>query len=160
MEETDKHLEKWFKAFPNLYLCRGNHDLLVDRKGKTVGLPRRCFQKFRDIWNLPKGWIDGFEFTIHGVRSIHGTKRSGKLAHVNLAIESMSSAVMAHLHSNLGVNYLSQSGGETFGMAIGCGVDQEKYAFAYGVDSRYKNVVGCGVTTDNGKNAQVFPMRL
>ena len=35
MEETDKHLIPWFKAFPRLKLCRGNHDCLVDRKGKT-----------------------------------------------------------------------------------------------------------------------------
>lgn len=160
MEETDKHLKKWFKAFPRLHLTKGNHDSLVDRKGKTVGLPRRCFQDFRDIWNLPKEWIDGFEFTINNVRVLHGTKRSGKLAHVNLAIESMKSSVMAHLHANLGVRYISQAGGDMFGMAVGCGVDHEKYAFAYGVDTRYKNIVGCGVTTDNGRFAQVFPMDL
>ena len=42
MKEVDNHLEDWFKAFPELYLCRGNHDNLVDRKGKTVGLPSRA----------------------------------------------------------------------------------------------------------------------
>src|SRR3990167_4579601 len=44
MKESDKHLEEWFKAFPQVSLCLGNHDRLPDRKGKTVGLPRRCFK--------------------------------------------------------------------------------------------------------------------
>jgi len=55
MKETDDHLVDWFKAFPKLKLCRGNHDRLVDRKAKTVGLPSRCFAPFRDIWSLPRG---------------------------------------------------------------------------------------------------------
>ena len=159
MQETDKHLLPWKKAFPVMTVCRGNHDSLVDRKAKTVGLPKRCFKDFRDIWEFPAGWKDGFECVVNNVRGIHGTKRSGKMAHVNLAVESMMSAVMAHIHSNLGVNFIEQVGGSTFGMAVGCGVDDEKYAFAYGAESRYKSIVGCGVTTDNGRHAQVFRMK-
>ena len=55
MDTCDKHLEAWFKAFPKLKLCRGNHDSLVDRKGKTVGLPKRSIKQYREIKNLPKG---------------------------------------------------------------------------------------------------------
>ena len=32
MEEADRHLKDWFKAFPEVFLCRGNHDNMADRK--------------------------------------------------------------------------------------------------------------------------------
>ena len=99
MIEADKRLKKWFKAFPNVYLCLGNHDSLVDRKGKTVGLPKRCFEPFRNIWNLPKGWKDDFEFTLDGVRYQHGTGYSGQYGHVMAAKNNMISTVMGHLHA-------------------------------------------------------------
>ncbi len=160
MKQVDKHLKGWFKAFPKLYLCRGNHDKLVDRKGKTVGLPRRCFRPFRDIWGLPKEWEDEFEFQIHGVRYIHGTGYSGKYAHVQLSYDSRQSAVMAHTHSIGGADYTANKMSCVFGMNVGCGIDRKRYAFAYGKDFRRKPVVGCGVVTDKGRFAQFFPMKL
>ena len=66
MIEADNHLKDWFKAFPKLHLCIGNHDSMVDRKGRTVGLPKRAFKPFRKIWNLPSGWVDVFEVEIDG----------------------------------------------------------------------------------------------
>ncbi len=41
MRLADKHLESWYKAFPKVSLCRGNHDSLVDRKTRTTGLTSR-----------------------------------------------------------------------------------------------------------------------
>lgn len=158
MEQTDKHLIPWFKAFPKLYLCRGNHDSLVDRKGKTVGLPRRAFKPYRDIWNLPKGWVDDFEFDIDGVLYKHGTGMTGKYAHVTAAERARQSTVIGHTHKSLGTEYLASSRDCIFGMAVGCGIDRKKYAFAYGKDFPSKPILGCGVVTDRGKYAQVFRM--
>ena len=53
MDLAKKHLVKWFKAFPEVKICKGNHDRMVDRKGRTVGLPDEVFKPFRDIWELP-----------------------------------------------------------------------------------------------------------
>ena len=53
MHEADEHLAPWFEAFPEAYICRGNHDCLADRKRRHVGLPKRAFKSYRDIWNLP-----------------------------------------------------------------------------------------------------------
>ena len=85
MREADSHLKEWFSAFPSLFLCRANHDL-VDRKAKTAGLPDRVFKSFRDIWNLPSGWKDDFRWEIDGVLYTHGTGLSGDNAHVKAAI--------------------------------------------------------------------------
>lgn len=158
MKQTDEHLKPWFKAFPKLHLCRGNHDSLVDRKSKTVGLPRRAFKPYRDIWNLPKGWKDDFEFIINGVLYKHGTGMSGRYAHIMCAERSRMSSVIGHTHSSCGVEYIVSSKDCIFGMNVGCGIDRKKYAFAYGKDFPRKPVLSCGVTTDNGRYAQVFPM--
>ena len=160
MEEADKHLKDWFKAFPKVYLCRGNHDSLIDRKGKTVGLPKRAFRQFRDIWNLPNGWIDGFEFEFDGVLYKHGTGFSGRYAHVAAAERSRQSTVIGHTHSSLGVEYIVSSKDRIFGVNVGCGIDRKKYAFAYGKDFPRKPVVGCGIVTDRGQYVQAFPMSL
>jgi len=160
MAETDKHLKEWFKAFPNVMLCRGNHDGLVDRKSKTMGLPRRCFAQFRDIWNLPKGWKDDFEWEIDKVLYKHGTGASGKYAHIQAAERARQSTVIGHTHSTLGVEYLASSKDCIFAMNAGCGIDRHKYAFNYGKDFPRKPILGCGVVTDNGKYAQVFAMDL
>jgi len=160
MREADKHAQAWFKAFPEVKLCRGNHDVLVDRKGKTVGLPRRCFMPYRDIWGLPKGWEDDFEFVINGVLYKHGTGMSGRYAHVQAAERARMSTIIGHTHSSAGVEYIVSSKDRIYGMNVGSGIDHKKYAFTYGKDFPRKPVLSCGVTTDRGKFCQVFPMSI
>ncbi len=160
MEQTDKHLVYWFKAFPKLLMCRGNHDCMVDRKGKTVGLPTRAFKPYRDIWKLPKGWRDDFEWEIDGVRFLHGTGYGGKFSHVQAAQNSRQSTVVGHTHSTAGVDWAANSKAIMFGMNVGCGIDRKTYAFAYGRDFRRKPIVGCGVVMNKGKDAQFVPMEM
>jgi len=162
MKEADKHLKKWFKAFPKVYMCRGNHDVLVDRKGKTVGLPKRAFRDFRDIWNLPDTWVDDFTFEFEGVIYQHGTGYSGKYGHVMAATNNRQSTVIGHLHSTAGVEWMANEKECIFGMCVGCGLDRKKYAFAYGKDFRRKPILGCGVVSvsKKGVNAQFIPMTL
>lgn len=161
MKQTDKSLKKWFKVFPEVYLCRGNHDRLVDRKAKTVGLPSRCFKSFREMWGLPKGWKDDFAFEFDGVLYMHGTGYSGKQGHIMAAFDNRMSTVTGHLHAVSGVEYLANSRGLIFGMGVGCGIDETKYAFEYGKGFRRKPIVSCGVVsyTNRGINATVFPMK-
>jgi len=162
MEEADSHLAPWFKAFPKLYLCRGNHDSLVNRKGKTVGLPTRCFAEFRDIWKLPIDWFDSFEWEFDNVIYKHGTGSSGKYAHVQCAVDARQSCVIGHTHATAGVEWLANSKEIIFGMNVGCGVDRKTYAFKYGKDFRRKPILGCGVVSvsSKGTNAQFVPMTL
>ena len=115
MEETDKKLKKWFKTFPEVYLTRGNHDQLVDRKGKTVGLPKRCFKEYRDMWNLPDGWVDDFEFIFDGVKYINKEDRQQyalKSKIVVLAASACSSArILLNSKSEKYPNGLGNSSG-------------------------------------------------
>jgi predicted phosphodiesterase len=162
MEQVDRKLQKWFNAFPKVKLCRGNHDTMVDRKGKTVGLPKRCFAQFRDIWGLPKGWVDDWEFEIGGVKYLHGTGYSGKNGHIQAIYDHRSSVVIGHLHSVAGVEYSANTKDSVFGLCVGCLVDRKAYAFDYGRDFKRKPILGAGVVsyTKRGTIATFVPMEL
>lgn len=162
MEETDKELKKWFRAFPEVLLCRGNHDRLVDRKAKTSGLPDRVFKEFRDIWGLPKGWKDDFSHIVGGVKYIHGTAYSGKMAHLQAAHDNRMSTVMGHLHTVCGIDYSANEEDCIFGMSVGCGINRKTYAFEYGRDSKSKPILSCCLVeyTKNGVNPRIFKMAL
>ena len=160
IKEAKEHLEKWFKVLPSLFLCRGNHDRMVDRKGKTVGLPDIVFKQFRDIWELPKSWKDNFNWTINNVVFEHGTGYSGDSAHMKAVYNNRQSTVIGHTHSAGAIGYLANEKDCVFGMNVGCGLDRKTYAFEYGRDFKKKPIVGVGVVTDNGRFAQFFPMEI
>jgi len=162
MKEADRHLEKWFKAFPSVLLCRGNHCRLVDRKSKTVGLPSRVFRDFRDIWQLPKGWKDDFAHYIDCVKYIHGTGYSGDLAHLKAAIDNRACCVMGHLHSVCGIDYSANEKDCIWGMSVGSGIDRKAYAFEYGRDFKKKPILAAATVeyTKYGANPRIFKMEL
>lgn len=160
MEETDEHLVRWFDAFPQLHLCLGNHDRLIDRKIKTFGLPNRALKSFHEMWNFPDGWREAFSWEFYGVRFTHGTGLSGKNAHIKAAEQNRQSTIIGHTHSTLAVNYLVSERDRIFGANCGCGIDRRSYAFEYGRELFNKPALGCAVVTDSGQFVQVFPMVL
>jgi len=159
MVEADKHLKEWFKAFPSLFLCKANHDL-IDRKARTEGLPDRLFRPFREIWGLPRGWKNEFNFEIDGVRYQHGTGYSGDNAHLKAAYNNRQSTVIGHTHSNAGVGYIANEKDCIWGMNVGCGIERNTYAMNYGRDFKKKPIISCGVVTDRGQFCQIFTMPL
>lgn len=159
INEARKHLEKWFKAFPRLFYCLGNHDRRVDLKGKHVGLPSVCFRPFKEIWGLPREWNVAFSHEIDGVLYQHGSL-VGDMAHVKTAILNRQSTVIGHTHSVAAVNYLVSNRDRLLSMNVGCLIDRKSLAFEYGRDFLKKPVISCGVVTDRGHLAQVFPMSL
>jgi len=160
MAETDLHLKRWFGAFPEVYLCLGNHDRLVQRKAITNGLPNRAIKSFREMWNLPLGWHDDFSWEFYGVRFMHGTGLSGDRAHIKAAERNRQPTVIGHTHHTLGGEYLVSERDRIFGVNCGCGIDRKTYAFAYGRDLLKKPALGCAVITDKGNYWQTFAMPL
>jgi len=161
MAKADKTLKKWFKAFPEVFLCKGNHDQLISRKGKTSGLPERCFKSYREMWNLPIKWLDDFQWEFEGVLYTHGT-RCGKNAHLATAMDNAMSTVTGHSHSWAGVAYWSNERNLMFGMNVGSGIDRHSYAMDYGKGFATKPIISCGVVsyTPRGVNATVYPMEM
>ena len=160
MKRAKERLKKWFKAFPKVLLCRGNHDILVERKALRYGLSQSVVKTFKKIWDLPKGWEFEEEFYRYGVLFTHGNGRAGMYAHGKLAQDEFCSSVMGHLHSNAGTLWGSNKNHRYFGLAVGCGVDQKTYSMAYAKYFKRKFMIGCGVVTDSGNYAQFIPMKI
>jgi len=159
IEKARKSLAKYFRAFPKVKYCMGNHCRRVDLKGRHAFLPTEVFRPFRQIWGLPSGWEDDFTHEIDGVLFQHGFM-TGDLAHIKTAIMNRQSTVIGHTHSVAAVNYLVSRKDRLLAMNVGSGIEVKSLAFQYGRDFLKKPVVSCGVVTDRGKYAQVFPMDL
>lgn len=154
-----KHLEKWKRAFPVMKICKGNHDLINERKALTHALSGLRIKPIEDVYEFPKGWDYAWQHYICGVKYEHGVSFGGKTPHLQAAEVNRQSTVIGHFHSFAGVDYNANEKDLIFGMVVGCGIDRKKYPFWYGRDFKRKPILGCGVVRD-GKNAQFIPMKI
>lgn len=151
--------QKWYKAFPNVKICIGNHDKLPFRKAFTAGLPANWLKSYQEMFASPKTWEWDFIHKINGVVYQHGTGMSGEMASINAARENRQSTVIGHLHTVSNIRFLASEKDLIFGMNVGCGIDHSKYAFAYGREAPRKPVLSCGVVID-GRLPINIPMQL
>lgn len=151
--------EEWYRAFPQVKICIGNHDRLPFRKAFTAGLPKNWLKNYQEMFNSPKTWEWDFVHKINGIIYQHGTGMMGEMASVNAARENRQSTVIGHLHTVCNIRFLASEKDLIFGMNVGCGIDHSKYAFAYGREATRKPVVACGVVL-NGELPLNIPMKL
>jgi hypothetical protein len=160
MKEADAHLKKWYKAFPKVKLCMGNHDELVSRQAIDKGIPQRVIKSFSEIWDFPKGWKVDWKHELDEVKYLHGTGTSGRYPHVTIMSKSQQSVVIGHCHSVAGVYWMANDHNICFAMAVGSGIERNSYAFDYGKNHTVKPILGCGVVFNHGEDAQFIPMNL
>lgn len=149
-EEIDRSklmLSDWFKVFPIAKVTLGNHDLLIQRKMRTIGLSNKFMKDFGDIWGAPKEWEFGYEFLINGVKYIHGNQGNA----IKIARDSRISTVQGHLHSQAFIEYSVSDKDKLFGLQVGCGIDHKAYAFDYSKPFPKKPIIGCAVVLEGGK---------
>lgn len=151
--------KEWYKAFPNVSICIGNHDRLPFRKAFTAGLPKNWLKSYQEMFDSPITWNWDFVHKHQNVIYQHGTGMSGEMASVNAARENRQSTVIGHLHTVSNIRFLASQKDLIFGMSVGCGIDHEKYAFAYGREATRKPVLSCGVVI-NGTLPINIPMNL
>ena len=157
---TQQKLKAWFKAFPSVSLCIGNHDELAHRKAVTHGIADMYIKSFRDVWELPKKWDVEFQFQYEGIKFFHGTNYSGLYPHVNAVRSNRQSCVIGHCHSIGGVYWTASDHDIAFGLAVGCGIDRKSYAFQYGRFFKIKPILGCGVIRDSGEDVLFVRMKM
>jgi hypothetical protein len=154
-----KKAKDWYNAFPDVKICVGNHDRLPFRKAFTAGLPKNWLKSYQEMFESPKSWHWDFIHKHMGVIYQHGTGLSGEMASINAARENRQSTVIGHLHTVCNTRFLASQKDLIFGMSVGCGIDHEKYAFAYGRENTRKPVLSCGVVI-NGTMPINIPMNL
>lgn len=150
-------IHKFVKAFPKLKMCIGNHDYIPERQAATVGIGSRYLKSFSELFDLPKTWEIAEEFIIDNVLYKHGLNCLGKDGAINAAINERMSTVIGHSHSFGGCKYSANKRSIIFGMNVGCGIDIQAYAFAYGKNARFRPTLGCGIVF-NDSYAIFVPM--
>lgn len=144
-ELAQKNLNEWYKMFPKVKVCIGNHSALIERQAQTTGLPRKFIKSYEEIWEAPKGWKWALQWELDNVIFTHGTGSSGQNGAINRARDNRQSTVIGHIHSFGGVAYSASDRDMIFGLNVGCGIDIESYAMEYGKPFAKRPTIGCGV---------------
>ena len=153
LERAIDRLSRWYKAFPDAFVTIGNHDRLIRRKAFTGGIPKAWIKEYSQVLETPN-WKFVDRVVIDGVQYIHG--ESGKA--IKKAKDDMMSTVQGHRHTELFIDYAVGVNFRVFGLAVGCGINHETYAMAYGKNFK-KPAIGCGVVFGGNLGLPV-PMQL
>ena len=139
LEFAIKRLKKWHKTFPNAVVTLGNHDIIISRKAQTSNLPSKWIKDYKDVLETPS-WSYTHRYELDNVQYIHGI---GSKAHIR-SVKDMQSVVQGHHHTDCYVQWKVGANNKVFGMQVGCGIDKNAYAMAYGKWFP-KPAIGCGV---------------
>lgn len=160
--EADKAQEKmklWYEAFPEAFVCIGNHTARPFRQAKANGIPRKFIKSYEEAWEAPRTWKWAESWDIKGVHYTHGTGYSGPNAAIRIATRHRQNTVIGHIHSEAGIQYSASKIDLVWGMQLGGALDDSSYAAYYAKDQLKKSIIGCGIIL-NGKLPIYEPMIL
>lgn len=143
-----RSMKQWYKAYPNMHVCIGNHTNRPFRMAREVGLSAKFIKSYESMWDAPKGWVWADSWDLFGVHYTHGNGSSGPNAALKRAMNLRKSVVIGHIHTEASIQYNVSSIDAIFGMIVGCGVDDKAYAFHYAKDQPKKSIISCGVVLD------------
>lgn len=152
--ELDKSIDELqkglHKLFPKMYLLESNHGSMVLRRAKKFGLSIRVLRPLPEMYGTPKwSWHEdillhtdqGPVYLCHGKSGTYGA----------LVKEMGVSCVQGHFHGKFEVTYHASVLGLRYNMFVGCLVDVESLAMAYGKNHTKKPILGCGGIRQNGE---------
>lgn len=147
LEKARSAIKELTETFPNVKMCRGNHDDIAYRQAATLGIGEVFIKPFRDIYGLPMTWQLEDEYYLENVLYTHGTGRGGKHASYNIAVDERVSVCSGHTHTGGGVNYIANKTSTIFALNTGCLLNPsgEVYAFAYAKNAKHRPTLGAGV---------------
>lgn len=144
-ELAQAKMKVWYTAFPEAFVCIGNHTARPFRQAKANGVPKKFIKSYEEAWEAPKTWkwADSWEF--NNVHFTHGTGHSGPNAAIKIATRHRQNTVIGHIHSEAGIQYSASKIDLVWGMQVGGALDDKSYAAHYAKDQLKKSIVGCGV---------------
>ena len=145
LKEAVRKLKQWYRAFPEVYVCISNHGTRPYKRAFRAGIPSAFLRSYSETLEAPSGWKWSERWEFDNVLYEHGEGCSGQLGAIRAAQANMQSTVIGHLHAHAGILYLSNGRKQIFGFNVGCGIDKDAYAFAYGRIAKAKPVLGCGI---------------
>lgn len=153
-----KELNKLYKLFPKVKVCTSNHTSRPFRQAYKFGLPRAMLKDYRELLQAPKGWSWHDRLEVDGVIYQHGEGFSGANGASKAALANSQSTVIGHIHAFAGVQYHATPRFLVFGMNVGCLIDKDAYAFAYGKYSVAKPIISVGVVLEGVPLLVTMPM--
>lgn len=157
---TTAALKDFYKEFPEVTWIIGNHDRRPYRKAYDAGMSPSMVKPLNEIYDCPPTWNIVPEIVVEDVLYTHGEGGGGQNGWQNLCIKQGKSVAFGHFHGVGGVRYWQNKFKEQkFSLAVGCGVDEEAYAMAYGKNTPNRPMLGCGLVTD-GWRAEFRAMNL
>lgn len=151
-------LKVYSAYFPKVDYVIGNHDCRPERIAGQAGIGTRYLKDMHEVLELPEGWVcHGDELIVDDVLYTHGVNCGGKNGALNKAISERMSVAIGHAHAFGGVAYSANKRDTVFGLNVGCGIDENAYAFVYGKHAKNRVTLGCGVVYNN-EHAIFVPM--
>lgn len=150
--ELDKGLEsiqKLQSIFPKLELLESNHGSMVYRKALHHGIPKQVLKSYRQILNVGNGW------TWHMDLTLKTSVGSDVFFHHSLGSNALRfsqqlgmNCVFGHHHNKFSIQHWTAGKERKWGMFVGCLIDLDSMAFAYGKNNLAKPIIGCGLIID------------
>jgi len=144
LQYTIHKLKAWYKAFPNMKVVFGNHDIRSWKIASENGIASKWMKGFAEVLEVP-AWEFEESYEINGVLFTHGTGTSGQNAAHMRALNLGQSVVMGHLHTESSIIYHQIANQTIFGMIVGCGVDEKSYGMNYAKNFPRKSITACGI---------------
>ena len=145
---AQQKMKTWYKAFPEVSVCIGNHTSRPFRLARANGLPKKFIKSYEEAWEAPSGWKWAEHWEYNGVLYTHGTGSSGETGALKIATRHRQNTVIGHIHSSAGIQYSASKIDLVWGMQVGGALDDKSYAAYYAKDQLKKSIVGCGIVID------------
>jgi len=150
LEEAIEEIQRLKELFPKMYICESNHGSLAYRKIKEGGIPIRHLKDLNELYDTPL-WEWHHELlveTLQGFVSVVHGKSGG---YNKLSSEQGNSAVQGHHHQKFEITWSKSTMMERFNMIVGCLIDVNSMAFAYGKNFAKKPMLGVGWLNEMGE---------
>jgi len=144
LQYTIRKLRSWYRAFPDMKVCIGNHDIRSYKIASEYGVASKWMKGFADVLEVPT-WEFEESYEYNDIVYIHGTGTTGPMAAKTRALNLGQSVVMGHLHTESSVIYHQLRNKTIFGMTVGCGVDETSFGMNYAKNFPRKSILSCGV---------------
>lgn len=145
------------KLFPKMYLLESNHGSMILRRAKHHGIPIRTLKPLPDLYETPQWtWHEEILLQTNAGRVYLCHGKSGTYG--KLVKEMGASTIQGHFHGKFELTYHRSVLANRYSMFVGCLVDTESLAMAYGRNHTIKPILGCGGIRANGEPI-LFPYK-
>lgn len=145
---TRAALRPFYKLFPQARVCVSNHGIRPFRRAAEAALPGGFLRAWKQVIEAPRGWNWAQRWLLDDTVYVHGDGFSGKNAALTAAERYRKNVVLGHVHSHAGVQYSTSVYSQVWGLQVGCLIDTEAPAFAYGRHLAVRPTLGAGLVVD------------